>query len=64
MRVPIKMTLVTNILETMLIAISFKASFNHACFLARIVSRKPRNKLHKLFVFSELVLVCLTVTDE
>ena len=39
----------TNILETKLIAVRFKVSFNHACVLARIVSLKPCNKLHKLF---------------
>ena len=45
----IRMTLERNILETKLIAISFKASFYHASVLARIVSLKPCNKLHKLF---------------
>ena len=39
----------TNILETKLIAIIFKVSFDHAYILARIVSLKPCNKLNKLF---------------
>ena len=47
-----RITLRTNILETKLIAIRFKVSFNHACALARIVSLKPCNKLHKLFLSS------------
>ena len=54
-----RMTMKTNILETKLIAIIFKVSFDHAYVLARIVSLKPCNKLHKLFD-----LVCLTMTDE
>ena len=45
----IEKTLGMNILETKLIGVSFKISFNHACVLARIVSLKPCNKLHKLF---------------
>ena len=44
-----RMTLGTTILETELIGISFKVSFNHACILARIVSLRPCNKLRKLF---------------
>ena len=44
-----RMTLRTNILETKLIAIRFKVSFCYACVLARIVSLKSCNKLHKLF---------------
>ena len=44
-----RMTLGTNILETKLIAISFKDSLNHVRVLARIVSLKPCNKLHQLF---------------
>ena len=57
-----KMTLGTNILETKLIAMIFKVSFDHACVLARIVSLKLCNKLHKLCCLSELDLVCLTMT--
>ena len=44
-----RITLGTNILDTKLIAIRFKVSFNHACDLARIVLLKPCNKLHTLF---------------
>ena len=44
-----RMTLGTNVLETKLIAISFKDSFSHACVLSGIMSLKPCNKLHKLF---------------
>ena len=55
---------ITHIFETRLIAIRFKVSFNHACVPARTVSLKPCNKLHKLFVFIKLDLVCLTMTDE
>ena len=39
----------TSILETKLVGISFKVSFNHACVLVRIVSLRPCNKLHELF---------------
>ena len=42
-----RMTREANILETKLIAIRFKVSF--ACVLARTISLKPCNKLHKLF---------------
>ena len=49
MHVALKVTLGTNILETKLIAISFRVSFNHACVLARIDSLQPCNKLYKLF---------------
>ena len=44
-----RMTLGTDILEAKLIVISFKVPFNRACALARIVSFKSCNKLHKLF---------------
>ena len=46
-----RMTLGTNILETKLKAIRhrFKVSFSYAYVLARIISLKPCNKLHKLF---------------
>ena len=44
-----RMALGANVLETKSIAIRFKVSFDHACVLARIVSLKPCNKLHKIF---------------
>ena len=44
-----RMTLGTNILETKLIAIIFKVSFDHEYDLPKIVSFKPCNKLNKLF---------------
>ena len=42
----IRITLGTNILETKLIAIRFKVTFDHACALARIILLKPCNKLY------------------
>ena len=44
-----RVALGTNILERKLIGIRFKVSFDLACVLARIISLKPCNKLHKLF---------------
>ena len=44
-----RLTLGMNILETKLIAIIFKVSFDHVNVLARIVSLKPCNNLDELF---------------
>ena len=52
----------TNILETKLLAIRFKVSFNHACVLARIVSLKPCNNLHKPFCL-QWAWSCLSEND-
>ena len=44
-----RMKLGMNILETRLIAITFKVSFDHTLVLARIALLEPCNKLNKLF---------------
>ena len=58
-----RMTLTMSTLETKL-SINFEISFN-ASVLARTISLRPCNKLHKLFlIFSKFDLVGLIMTDE
>ena len=59
-----RMTLGTNILETKLRTIRFKVSLDHTFFWLGSFHSNHAISYINYFVFSELDLVCLTMTDE